>query len=290
MMNIAFLFLRLISFLPVRAVHVLARILAVPAYFFAQSRRHIGEVNLRLCFPEKSPAERTAILKEHFFHMCAMLLEYGICWYAPAGRIARLVDYEDKHYLDDALAAGQKVIILYPHFCAFEMAVYRLNQDVPLISVYSAQKNQAMDAQVLRGRHRYNNVFLVRRTDGLLAIVRHIKKNPAPFLYLPDQDFGEKNSVFVPFFGVPAATTDGVSRIARLTRAVVVPAIPCRLADGTFRLKFYPPWENFPTDDSVADTARMNAFIEARIREQPAQYYWLHKRFKTRPEGGTPLY
>lgn len=282
--------LYLISLLPMRAIHAVARGIGALAYRLAKSRRRVGEVNLALCFPEKSAAEREQILRRHFYHMAAMGLEYGVCWYASARRLQDLTDYRDKHYLDDALAAGKKVIILYPHFCAFEMAVYKLNQDVPLISVYSRQKNRAMDEQMLKGRHRYDNVFLVKRTDGLLSIIRTLKKNDAPFLYLPDQDFGEKESVFVPFFGIPTATTDGVSRIAKLTGAVVIPAIANRLDNGRFELRFYPPWEGFPSSDSVADTARMNAFIEARARELPEQYFWLHKRFKTRPQGEASVY
>lgn len=289
-MKFAFALLYLISLLPMRVIHLLAKGVAVPAFYLAKRRRRIGEINLALCFPEKSTAERQSILKQHFYHMAAMGLEYGVCWYASAERLYRLTEYHDKHYLDEALAAGKKVIILYPHFCAFEMTGYKLNQDVPLISVYSRQKNKAMDEQIRAGRLRYNNGFLVARTDGLLSIIRTLKKHNAPFVYLPDQDFGAKDSVFVPFFGIDTATTDGVARIAKLTGAVVIPAIPKRLDNGRFELRFYPPWEDFPSQDTVADTARMNAFIEARAREIPEQYFWLHKRFKTRPAGEASFY
>ena len=192
--------------------------------------------------------------------------------------------------LDQALAAGEKVILLYPHFTAFEAAVYALNQDVPLISVYSHQKNPVLDAQILHGRHRYDNVFLVGRTEGLRSIIKHIRSENAPFLYLPDQDFGAKDSLFVDFFGVQAATIAGLPRIAQMTGAKVIPAIPTRQADGSVVLRFYPAWENYPSQDTAADVRRMNAFIEARIREQIPQYYWLHKRFKTRPEGEASFY
>ena len=290
MMRIAFFILYLISFLPMRVIHKIARVIGFLAYYLARRRRKIGEINLALCFPEKTPQERTRILKQHFFHMAAMLLEFGVGWYSSDKRLYEQADYINKHYLDEAIASGRKVILLYPHFCALEMGVAKINQDVPLISIYSHQKNKTMDEQILKGRHRYNNVFLLGRTDGLLTIIRAIKKRDMVFLYLPDQDFGEKDSVFVPFFNIQTATTDGLSRIAKLTNALVVPAVPNRLPNGRFEVTFYPAWENFPSEDHIEDTKRMNAFIEDRIRELPEQYYWLHKRFKTRPNGEKSFY
>lgn len=289
-MKFAFFVLYLIQLLPFKLIHLLADAVGTLAYYAVSPRRKVGETNLRLCFPEWSEAERTALLKRHFRHMGKLMLEYGLYWYAPAERLRRLVRYQDKHHLDNALAAGEKVILLYPHFTAFEMAVYTLNQDVPLTSMYSHQKNKALDEQILKGRHRYNNVFLLGRTDGLRAIIKQLRKSDAPFLYLPDQDFGRNDSIFVPFFGIATATITGLSRIAAMTGAKVIPAIPTREADNTVTLRFYPVWENFPNEDAEADTRRMNEFIEARVREQPEQYFWLHKRFKTRPEGEESVY
>ena len=289
-MKFAFTVLYLIQLLPFAAIQKLADWVGTLAYHAVAPRRRVGRINLQKCFPEWTEAQRTAVLKAHFRHMAKLMLEYGLYWYAPAERLYKLVRYQDKHHLDNALAGGGKVILLYPHFTAFEMAVYALNQDVPLVSMYSHQKNKALDEQILKGRHRYNNVFLIGRNDGLRAIIKHLKKNDAPFLYLPDQDFGRADSIFVNFFGIPTATIDGLSRIAALTKAKVVPAIPTRTADGTVTLRFYPAWENFPTDSAREDTQRMNDFIEARVREQPEQYFWLHKRFKTRPEGEAGFY
>lgn len=289
-MKFAFIILYLIQLLPFGMIQKLADFIGWLAYYAVAPRRRVGTVNLQKCFPEWSEAQRQAVLKRHFQHMAKLMLEYGLYWYAPAERLRSLVRYQDKHHLDNALAVGEKVILLYPHFTAFEMAVYTLNQDVPLISMYSHQKNKALDEQILKGRHRYNNVFLLGRNDGLRAIIKQLRQNDAPFLYLPDQDFGRKDSIFVNFFGIQAATIEGLSRIAALTKAKVIPAIPTREADGTVTLRFYPAWENFPTDNVVNDTQRMNDFIEARVREQPEQYFWLHKRFKTRPEGEAGFY
>ena len=289
-MKVAFFFLYLIQLLPFAAIQKLADAIGSLAYYAVAPRRRIGEINLRLCFPELSEKQRKTLLKRHFCHMAKLILEYGLYWYGSAERLKSLVHYQDKHHLDNELAAGNKVILLYPHFTSFELAVYALNQDVPLTSMYSHQKNPVLDQQILRGRHRYNNVFLIGRTEGLRAIIKQLRKSDAPFLYLPDQDFGRNDSIFVNFFGIPTATITGLSRIAGMTKAKVIPAIPTRNADNTVTLRFYPAWENFPSDDVAADTQRMNDFIEARARENPEQYFWLHKRFKTRPEGEQGFY
>lgn len=290
MMKFAFFVLKLLSHLPHGVLRAAARVLGRLCYWLVVPRTRVGQTNLAACFPELSAAERKRLLKKHYDHMALMVLEYGRYWYADAGSLKRAVRYIDKCHLDKTLAAGGKVILLYPHFTAFEAAVYALNQDVPLISVYSHQKNRELDEQILRGRHRYDNVFLIGRTEGLRSIIKQIKRSDAPFLYLPDQDFGARESVFVNFFGIPTATITGLSRIAKMTGAKVIPAIPTRRDDGSVDLRFYPPWENFPGEDPIADTRRMNDFIEARVREQPEQYFWLHKRFKTRPEGEAPFY
>lgn len=289
-MKFIFLLLKLIGRLPFPAIQTIGAFIGRLSYHAVAPRRRVGRINLQKCFPEWTQEQRDIVLKQHFEHMGRLIAEYGLYWYGDAARLKSLVRYQDKHHLDNALAAGEKVILLYPHFTAFEMAVYTLNQDVPLISMYSHQKNKALDDQILKGRHRYDNVFLIGRNDGLRAIIKQMRKSDAPFLYLPDQDFGRKDSVFVDFFGIPTATIAGLGRIAAMTGAKVIPAIPTRQSDGTVILRFYPAWENFPGQSDEADARRMNDFIEARIRENPSQYYWLHKRFKTRPEGETGFY
>lgn len=289
-MKFIFFLLKLISRLPFPIIQKIGSLIGKASYYAVPPRRKVGMVNLEKCFPEWTQEQRRIVLKQHFEHMGKLLAEYGLYWYGDAAKLKALVRYQDKHHLDDALSAGEKVILLYPHFTAFELAVYALNQDVPLISMYSNQKNKALDEQILKGRHRYDNVFLIGRREGLRAIIKQLRKSDAPFLYLPDQDFGRKDSVFVDFFGIKTATIAGLGRIAAMTGAKVVPAIPIRQEDGTVVLRFYPAWENFPEGSPEADAQRMNDFIEARIREHPSQYYWLHKRFKTRPEGEADFY
>jgi KDO2-lipid IV(A) lauroyltransferase len=170
------------------------------------------------------------------------------------------------------------------------MGGVRLTADHPLVSIYSRQKDALFDHLLRHGRTRFGTTTLFSRQDGVRPVVKAMKKG-LPFYYLPDQDFGARDAAFVPFFGVPAATITGLSRIARLTGAAVVPAVTRQLPGGKgYVLTFYPAWEGFPGASVEEDTRRMNAFIEERVREMPEQYFWLHKRFKTRPPGAPRLY
>lgn len=288
-MKIAFVLLWLIRLLPMWAIGLLADVIGFVAYHLAADRRKVGLTNLRLCFPDMSEDERTRLIKQNFAYMIRLALEYGVAWWSSAERIRKLVTIKNLHIVEELRAKGEDIILFYPHFVGFEMCVFALNQVLPLVSVYSQQKNDALDAQIYAGRQRYNNCYIVPRNEGLRSIIKAMRKEHTPFLYLPDQDFGVRDSVFVKFFEKDAATITGLSRISKLARARVVPLIARRVGHR-FELEFYPAWENYPTDDVVADTRRMNAFLEERIREIPAQYFWLHKRFKNRPEGEARIY
>jgi KDO2-lipid IV(A) lauroyltransferase len=158
------------------------------------------------------------------------------------------------------------------------------------VSVYSHQKDPVVDRVLLRGRTRFVESVLLSRQDGIRPVVRAMREG-LPFYYLPDMDFGSRDSVFVPFFGVPAATITGLARLARLAGAAVVPAVTRQLPEAQgYELRFYPAWQDFPSGDVEHDTRRMNQFIEERVAEMPEQYYWVHKRFKTRPPGEAGVY
>lgn len=286
-MRFAFFILWLLHFLPLSAINAIARPVGWLAYHLVAPRRRVGRRNLEACFPDWTPAARDRLLRDHFHAMARFMLEYGIVWYSPNARFRELVSYKNLHYLTDL--KDENVIILYPHFVGFEMCVYRLNQDVPLVSIYARQKNEVLDRRIYQGRQRFSNAKIISRTEGLRPLLKAMKDH-TPLLYLPDQDMGAKEAVFVPFFGVPAATITAMSRIARLTRARIVPVIPRRVSPDRYELEVFPPWDDFPCGDETEDAARMNAFIEARVREQPEQYFWLHKRFKTRPDGDKPFY
>jgi Kdo2-lipid IVA lauroyltransferase/acyltransferase len=232
--------------------------------------------------------ERRRLLRRHFQAFGRAVLERSILWWASQARIERLVRIEGMEHWQ--ACAGQPLILLAPHFVGLDMGGIRLAIDHRLASMYSRQKDPLLDRVLYRGRTRFVMPHLVSRQEGVRPLVRVIREG-VPFYYLPDMDFGERDSVFVPFFGVPAATVTGLSRIARLSGARVLPIVTRQLPGGAgYVIRCYPPWSDFPTDDVAADTRRMNAFIEERVLELPEQYHWLHKRFKTRPPGEKPVY
>jgi len=273
----------LLHFLPLALLAPLGAVLGALFYVVAGERRRVVLVNLELCFPEMGEAERRALARRHFRAFGRTVLEHGILWWGSKTRIQRLVRVEGIEHWQ--AVRERPVIWLAPHFVGLDMGGTRIITEWQGASMYSHQKNPAFDRILLRGRTRFVKPVLFSRQDGVRPVVKTIRDG-VPFYYLPDMDLGPRDSIFVPFFGVPAATVSGLSRLARLGNAAVVPAITRQLPGGRgYVLRFYPAWQDFPTDDVAADTRRMNAFIEERVREMPEQYYWLHKRFKTRPDG-----
>jgi KDO2-lipid IV(A) lauroyltransferase len=288
MARIGIFILWLLHFLPLPVLALVGQGLGLVAYSLARERRRVARTNLRLCFPEMGPRERERLVRGHFQALSRSFFEHGILWWSSAGRIRRLVRIEGHEHLTAAHGLAQ--ILLAPHFVGLDMGGLRISLDMQVASLYSKQKNPVTDQLLLRGRLRFNAPRLFSRQDSVRGVVKTIRAG-LPVYYLPDMDFGRRDSIFVPFFGIPAATITGVSRLASLSRAKVLPAVTQQLPGGRgYVLKIYPAWENFPTEDVAADARRVNAFIEDRIREMPAQYLWVHKRFKTRPEGAPRVY
>ena len=256
-------------------------------YPLPNRRRRIGETNLRLCFPEKTEAERRALLKAHYRAFFRATLLEAVSWWGTAEDVRRLTRVEGFEHISPHL--GKSLILLAPHFVGLNLAAVRLSIDYsPSVSIYARIKNPAFARLVHHARTRFGAIELYDKREGVKPVLRAIKRG-LTFYYLPDLDHGPRNAVFAPFFGVPAATLTGLSRIAALTGATVVPCIVREDGDG-YAVRFYPAWSDFPGNDVEADTRRMNAFIEDRVREMPEQYFWLHKRFKTRPPGEARLY
>lgn len=278
----------LLRLLPLSLLAPLGRCVGALLYLLARERRRVVLTNLALCFPDMNEMNRRRLARAHFRAFGRGLLEHGILWWSSKARVQKLVRVEGLAHWQ--AVAGKPVIWLAPHFVGLDMGGARIISEWRGVSVYSHQKNPVFDRVLLHGRTRFVKPVLFSRQDGIRPVVKAIRGG-LPFYYLPDMDFGGRDSLFVPFFDVPAATITGLSRLARLSGAVVVPAVTRQLpgAQG-YELRFYPAWENFPTDDVAADTRRMNAFIEERVREMPEQYYWVHKRFKTRPAGEASPY
>ena len=278
----------LIHFLPFRIIVAIGNGLGTLAYPFAVERRRVGDINLKLCFPDMGDAERKKLLRAHFRMFMRGLIERSIVWWSSAERINSLIRVEGVEHFD--AVKGRPMILLTPHFVGMDTGGQWIAQQVDTVCMYSKQKNLYLTDLLLKKRARFRTQYLYARQEGLRPILKGMKKG-LPFIYPPDQDQGVKDGAFIPFFGVPAATMTSVPRIAQMTGAKVVPSITRLLPGGEgYVLTFYPAWENYPSGDDIADARRMNAFLEDRIREMPEQYFWLHKRFKTRPEGEERFY
>lgn len=288
MVRIALALLWLLHFLPLSVLSRVGNALGSLLFLLGRERRQVALTNLASCMPELNERERTDLARQHFRVLARSLLERGILWWGSMKRIHAMVSVEGEMHWH-AVRDGP-VIFLVPHFVGFEMGGYRFNLDSPVASMYSKQRNAAFDAAFLRARLRFNRSKMFSRQDGVRSIVRSLRDG-LPFIYLPDMDFGARDAVFVPFFGVQAATITGLARLAAISKAKVVPMITRQLPGGAgYATRFYPAWENFPSGDDIADARRMNEFIEDRVREMPEQYYWVHKRFKTRPQGEASIY
>ena len=243
-------------------------------FILAAPRRKIALRNLELCFPEVPAAQRRAWAKETFVVFCQTFIDRSWLWFGL-------------HELEGDTAT----IVFAPHFYSMDAGGLALPLNTPreFTSIFATNPDPVLDAWFMAGRQRFGKVRMLNRADGVKPIIQCLRKGGLLYL-LPDMDYGPSDSVFVPFFAVPdAATIPSLSRFARLGKAKVV-ALYSRMTPQGYVAELTPAWDNFPTDDHVADTARMNRELQAAIRTMPAQYYWVHKRFKTRPAGQDSLY
>ncbi len=281
----------LLHVLPLPLLAALGRALGALLWRLAGSRRRIALRNLALCFPELDAAARQALAREHFAWLGQSLLERGVLWHASPARLRRLIRIEGEVGAADA-HPDRAWMLLAPHFLALDVAgaASLMHVKRPGASIYQRQSDPVFDAAMRRGRLRFGPLKLFARQETAKPLLREVKRG-AVFFNLPDMDFGRKDAAFVPFFGVPAATLLAPSRMARLMDMAVQPVVAEMLPRGQgWRVRYHPPLEGFGSEDAEADAARMNRWIEDRIRENPAQYLWVHKRFKTRPPGEPKLY
>ena len=284
--RMVFGFMWLVHFLPFRAVAAVGNAIGSLMFWLIPERRRVARINLQKCFPGMDPAQREKLARAHFRAFCRSFIERGILWWAPPERINRFVTLEGHEHL--RALAGQRVVVMAPHFVGLEAAPSRLAQLHDMATLYSRQKDPLFDRLLLQGRGRFGG-RLYSRQAGIRKVLREVQAGTV-FYYLPDLDYGPKASVFVPFFGVPTATTVGLSYIARSTAANIVPCVTRMLPEGGYVARLYPAWRDYPSGDDAADARRMLAFIEERVLEMPEQYFWMHKRFKTRPEGEPKFY
>jgi KDO2-lipid IV(A) lauroyltransferase len=269
-----------VHFLPVRWIGALGAGLGSVLYRFGRGR--VTRINLALCFPGMPEHERIAMARSHFRLLGRNALELSLLVWGSEQQLMKLVRIENIELLH--AERGKPLIVFAPHFIGLNMGGVRVAHELPRSgSIYSRQKNPVLDRIFWRARMRFGEPVLVSRQEGLRGAIRILRSGKA-FYFLPDMDFGRRDAIFTPFFGVPAATITALPRLARLGRAAVMPVVTRQEGDG-YVARIYPKWEDYPTGDTEADVRRMNAFIEDRIREMPAQYFWAHKRFMSRPPG-----
>jgi len=279
--------LRMLAHLPLAWVRALGVILGGLLFWVVPARRRVVRVNLALCFPDLPWAQRERLAKDCFVYFAQAWLDRSWLWHAPPDVVQQRI-----HWVGDlsALKQPEGVVVFAPHFVgldagwtALSLATHR-----PLHTIYTPQSNVGVDAWIAKGRQRFGTVHLSKRADGAQALISALRRGELLYL-LPDMDSGEDDTVFVPFFDVPAATLTSLARFAKLGRAQVVP-ITTHLTSQGYEVHVHPPWEDVPSGDVWADTALMNQHLADWIRTMPAQYFWVHKRFKTRPPGAADVY
>ena len=281
------LLMRALARLPLPLLRALGSAIGNVLFLLAGKRRRIALTNLRLCFPEWNEALRRQVARQSFVAFSQAFIDRSWVWHAPAEVVRRRVRLTGAV---DELRQPEAAVLFAPHFYGMDAGGAGIMQQAVAhgSSIYTTQPDAATDAWIRAGRQRFGDVVLLNRDEGLKPIVRSLREGRYLYL-LPDMDFGAADSVFVPFFGVPTATLPSLARFARLGRTRVVPTVT-RMTPAGYEVQVHPAWQDYPTDDLGADTARMNRELEGFIRTMPEQYYWVHKRFKTRPEGEAGVY
>lgn len=262
--------------------------LGVALFILAKRARHTSQTNIKLCFPELTPTEQQQLLKASFVSLGIGFFETALGWWASTKRLKALVKLQGLEYITTGIQNGQGLIMMGAHFSTLEIVGRLFSLYTPFAVVYRRQKNPVLDLFNQRYLHKHYHKAIAR--EDIRSIIRCLKE-AIPVWYTPDVDAGMKNSVFVPFFGISAASITATARFAKLGNAVIVPVGFYRRDNGSgYDIIFQPPLTDFPSDDLTEDTARVNQIIETAIRKKPAQYLWSYKRFKTRPPGEKRFY
>ncbi|MRD47129.1 lysophospholipid acyltransferase family protein [Caenimonas koreensis] len=287
MSHVGVWFMRALAHLPLTWIRALGWLLGWVLYIVIVPRRRIARRNIDLCFPQWPQQQRAALIPRIFVAFAQAWLDRSWLWHGKPPVTLRRLKLTGAV---EELTGSDPALIFVPHFVGMDAGWTACTQQLTraFSTLYTPQSNAVVDAWILKGRQRYGHVELFRRADGVKAIVASLRRGER-FCLLPDMNYGAQESVFVPFYGVSAATVPSLSRFAKLGRARVVPLITRITKDG-YETRAYPAWRDFPTDDPVADTALMNERLQGFIDEIPEQYYWVHKRFKSRPPGEPPVY
>ena len=280
--------MRLMARWPLPLVRAVGAGLGALLWLVAGRRRHIADVNLRLCFPEWSAAQRRRQVWRHFIAFGQSVLDRAWLWHAPESVLRQRLQWTGDV---QALTAPGPLVVFAPHFVGLDaggLAVSMALRPAAVSFIFVAQSNPVVEQWVRSGRERTGNTRPYFRHEGMRQILAGLKRGDALHLS-PDMDFNREESIFVPFMGVQAATVPSLSRLSRVAGARVVPVVT-RMTTSGYAIEAHAPLADFPGKDLVADTARMNEVLAGFIRTMPEQYHWVHRRFKTRPEGEPGVY
>jgi KDO2-lipid IV(A) lauroyltransferase len=256
--------------------------------FLPARKKSVADTNLRLCFPELDEGARRALAREHARRMGMGAVEIAVSWWWPSERLRALGSVHGIEHLLTPHAQGRGVILLSAHFTSLEIGGHLLGLEAPVQVIYRRNPNPALEFVTRRGRERHAAGVMHR--DDIKPMIRSLRRGGIVW-FAPDQNYRQKNRVFAPFFGIAAATNPATARLAAMTGAAVVPFSTIRRPDCRgYDVRIEPALEDFPTGDAVSDATRINAVFERWAREQPADYYWFHRRFKTRPPDEPPIY
>jgi KDO2-lipid IV(A) lauroyltransferase len=271
-------FVRFVNLWPLRVQMALGRLLGSLAYLFSRRDRRVATINVELCLPHLEERARRELVRAHFGALGCAIFETGMVWWASDKRLRKLLRFEGLEHLQKALQAGKGALMLSAHFTTLEMGARALTLLGPTSIMYLTPRNALIAEMARRGRARHTVQAIT--SEQIRDLLQNLKNN-IPVWYAPDQRFTDKNSAIVPLFGQPAASNVATSRLAKISGAPVLPYFPERRADNRgYVVRIHPPFENFPSDDAVADTRRFHELIEVHVRRQPEQYLWAYKRFK----------
>ncbi len=265
----------------------LGRLLGEALRVLMRERRTVAARNLALCFPQAGDDERARLLRESFRALGIGVFEFARAWWGSVAPLRRGLRVEGLEHVERARADGRGVIVISGHFTTLEVCGRLMCDFIPLAGMYRPHAHPAMEWAVKRGRLRYAAAMFAR--DQLRPAIRHLKDGGLLW-FAPDQDTRRGDSVFVPFFGLPAHSLTSTHQLARLSGARVLAFAHERRPDGGYTLRLSPVFADFPSRDATSDTARVMAAIEEMVRAAPAQYLWIHRRFKRQPDGGADPY
>jgi Kdo2-lipid IVA lauroyltransferase/acyltransferase len=288
---LAIAFMRLLAILPLSWVRGLGWLLGSLLFLVLKSRRHVAIVNLTLCLKEQTSEQIRRLARQNFIYYMQALLDRGWLWHGSAALTLRRLKITGAIH---ELQNDEPVVLFVPHFVGLDAGNTAFTQQIPrkLITIYTNQANKTIDAWILKRRARFGNIRLFGRIAGVKEIIAALRSGEMLGI-LPDMGFGPEESIVVPFYGIPTYTVPSLHRFTRLGKskgsAKLVPVLN-RMTKQGYDIEILPAWDNFPTDNMEADTARMNKELEKYIETMPAQYFWVHKRFKDRPPGEKSVY